>query len=39
MGVPATGVGDGQMIADMVVSDDGTPEAIRVLDWEQADAK
>ena len=39
MGMPATGVGDGQMIADMVVSDDGTPEAIRVLDWEQADAK
>ncbi len=38
MGVPATGVGDGQMIADMVVSDDGTPEAIRFLDWEQADA-
>jgi hypothetical protein len=35
MGVPATGVGDEQMIADMVVSDDGTPQAIRIVDWEQ----
>ena len=39
LGVPATGVGDGEIIADMVVSDDGTPQAIRVVDWEQADAQ
>lgn len=36
MGVPVNADGDGQMVADMVVSDDGTPEAIRVVDWQES---
>jgi hypothetical protein len=34
LGVPVSEDGDGQMVADVVVSDDGTPEAIRVVDWQ-----
>jgi hypothetical protein len=35
-GVPVIAGADGQMIADMVVSYDGTPQAIRVVDWQVA---
>jgi hypothetical protein len=37
LGVPAGAAGNGQMVADMIVSNDGTPEAIRVVDWQFAD--
>lgn len=36
LGVPVIAGSDGQMVADMVVSNDGTPEAIRVVDWQSA---
>jgi hypothetical protein len=36
-GVPVNAGGNGEMIADMVVSNDGTPEAIRVVDWQASD--
>jgi hypothetical protein len=36
LGVPVSEDGDGQMVADMVVSDDGTPQAIRVVDWQES---
>jgi hypothetical protein len=36
LGVPVTAGASGQMIADMVISNDGTPEAIRVVDWQTA---
>lgn len=34
LGVPVIAGNDGQMLADMVISNDGTPEAIRVVDWQ-----
>ena len=34
LGVPVNAGGTGEMVADMVVSNDGTPEAIRVVDWQ-----
>jgi hypothetical protein len=34
LGVPVIAGNDGEMLADMVVSNDGTPEAIRVVDWQ-----
>jgi len=34
LGVPVSAAGNGEMVADMVVSNDGTPEAIRVVDWQ-----
>jgi hypothetical protein len=34
LGVPVIAGNDSQMLADMVVSNDGTPEAIRVVDWQ-----
>jgi len=34
LGVPANAGGNNEMVADMVVSNDGTPEAIRVVDWQ-----
>jgi hypothetical protein len=37
LGVPVIAGNDGQMLADMVVSNDGTPEAIRVVDWQASD--
>jgi hypothetical protein len=37
LGVPVIAVNDGEMLADMVVSNDGTPEAIRVVDWQASD--
>jgi hypothetical protein len=37
LGVPVVTGTDDQMVADMVVSYDGTPEAIRVVDWQAAD--
>jgi hypothetical protein len=37
MGVPMSAEGDGQMVADMVVSNEGTPEAIRIVDWQASD--
>jgi hypothetical protein len=39
LGVPVIAGNDGQMLADMVVSDDGTPEAIRVVDWQPANTR
>ena len=36
LGVPVSTGTDGQMVADMVVSYDGTPEAIRLVDWQIA---
>jgi hypothetical protein len=36
LGVPVNAGGNGEMVADMVVSNDGTPEAIRFVDWEVA---
>jgi hypothetical protein len=39
LGVPAIASSEGQMLADMVVSDDGTPEAIRLVDWQVAGAQ
>ncbi len=38
-GLPTTALTGDQMLADMVVSDDGTPEAIRLIDWQVADAQ
>jgi len=37
LGVPAGAAGNGQMVADMIVSNDGTPEAIRFVDWQFSD--
>lgn len=37
LGVPVITGSDGQMLADMVVGYDGTPQAIRVVDWQTAD--
>jgi CO dehydrogenase/acetyl-CoA synthase alpha subunit len=34
LGVPVITGSDGQMVADMVISNDGTPQAIRVVDWQ-----
>jgi hypothetical protein len=34
LGVPVIAGSDAQMVADMVISNDGTPEAIRVVDWQ-----
>jgi hypothetical protein len=39
LGVPAMASSDDQMLADMVVSDDGTPEAIRLVDWQVSDGQ
>jgi hypothetical protein len=36
LGVPVNAGGNGQLLADMVVSNDGTPEAIRFVDWQIA---
>ena len=36
LGVPVGAAGNGELVADMVVSNDGTPEAIRVVDWQLA---
>jgi hypothetical protein len=36
LGVPVIAGSDGEMVADMVVSYDGTPEAIRLVDWQIA---
>jgi hypothetical protein len=36
LGVPVITGSDGQMLADMVISNDGTPQAIRVVDWQAA---
>jgi hypothetical protein len=36
LGVPVVTGTDGRMLADMVVSYDGTPEAIRLVDWQAA---
>jgi hypothetical protein len=36
-GVPVVAGGNNEMVADVVVSFDGTPEAIRVVDWQAAD--
>jgi hypothetical protein len=33
LGVPVGAAGDSEFVADMVVSGDGTPEAIRLVDW------
>jgi hypothetical protein len=38
LGVPVSAGSAGQMLADMVISYDGTPEAIRLVDWQIADA-
>ena len=37
MGLPVTPDGNGEMLADMVVSNEGTPEAIRIVDWQESD--
>ena len=37
LGVPVNAGSDGRMLADMVVSNDGTPEAIRIVDWQVSD--
>jgi predicted anti-sigma-YlaC factor YlaD len=37
LGVPVSAGGNSEMIADMVVSSDGTPEAIRFVDWQVSD--
>jgi hypothetical protein len=37
LGVPVNAGSSGQMVADMVVTSDGTPEAIRVVDWQASD--
>jgi len=34
LGVPVSAAGNGEIVADMVVSNDGTPEAIRFVDWQ-----
>jgi hypothetical protein len=39
LGVPVIAGNDGQMLADMVISNDGTPEAIRVVDWQASDIR
>lgn len=36
LGVPVNAGGNGEMVADMVISSDGTPEAIRVVNWQSA---
>jgi len=39
LGVPVNAGSNGEMVADMVVSNDGTPEAIRVVEWQVADIR
>jgi hypothetical protein len=39
LGVPVNFGGNGEMVADMVVSYDGTPEALRVVDWRVSDGR
>ena len=39
LGVPVNAGGNSEMVADMVVSNDGTPEAIRFVDWQVSDIR
>jgi hypothetical protein len=39
LGVPVIAGNDGQVLADMVVSNDGTPEAIRVVGWQPSSTR
>jgi hypothetical protein len=39
LGVLVGAAGDSEFVADMVVSADGTPEAIRLVDWQVADGQ